>query len=67
MAAEAALPDQVIKVKVRVNYGRAARKVVGWGLLMVAGGALNAWGRELYPAALDALGRVSGLLDKWVQ
>jgi hypothetical protein len=67
VAAEAALPDQVIKVYVRVNYGRAARKVVGWGLLMVAGGALNAWGRELYPAALDALGRVSGLLDKWLQ
>jgi len=67
VAAEAALPDQVIKVKVRVNYGRTFRKVVGWGLLMVAGGALNAWGRELYPAALDALGRVSGLLDKWIQ
>jgi hypothetical protein len=31
---------------------------VGWGLLMVAGGALNAWGRELYPAALDALARL---------
>ena len=51
MAAEAALPDQIIKVKVRVNYGRTIRKAVGWGLLMVAGGALNAWGRELYPAA----------------
>jgi hypothetical protein len=34
---------------------------------MVAGAALNAWGRELYPAALDALSRVSGLLDKWLQ
>jgi hypothetical protein len=58
VAAEAALPDQVIKVHVRVNYARTARKVAGWGLLMVAGGALSAWGRELYPAALDALARV---------
>jgi hypothetical protein len=48
VAAEAALPDQVIKVHVRVNYGRAARKVAGWGLLMVAGGALSAWGRGTY-------------------
>jgi tetratricopeptide (TPR) repeat protein len=58
VAAEAALPDQVIKVHVRVNYARTARKVAGWGLLMVAGGALSAWGRELYPAALDALARI---------
>ena len=65
VAAEAALPDQVIKVYVRVNS--TVRKVVGWGLLMAAGSALGAWGRELYPVALDALGRVSGLLDKWVQ
>ena len=67
MAAEAVLPDQVIKIHVRVNYGRNLRKVSGWGILMVAGAALSTWGRELYPAALDALGRVSGLLDKWVQ
>ena len=67
VAAEAALPDQVIKVYVRVNYGRAVRKVAGWGLLMVAGGALSAWGRELYPAALDALGRVWWSLEKLVQ
>src|SRR5262245_20291123 len=44
IAAEAALPDQVIKVYVRVNYGRAVRKFAGWALLMVAGGALSAWG-----------------------
>jgi hypothetical protein len=64
VAAEAALPDQVIKVYVRVNYGRAVRKVAGWALLMVAGGALSAWGRELYPAALEATGRLWGLLER---
>jgi cytochrome c biogenesis factor len=65
VAAEAVLPDQVIKVHVRVNYGRAVRKVVGWALLMVAGGALSAWGRELYPAALDAAGKLWGLVERW--
>jgi|RhiMetdeSRZDD1v2_1073273.scaffolds.fasta_scaffold308744_2 hypothetical protein len=61
MAAEAALPDQVLKVFVRVNYARALRKVSGWGLLMVAGAALSTWG----PAALHAAGRLWGLLERW--
>ena len=65
VTAEAALPDQVIKVYVRVNYGRTVRRVAGWGLLMVAGGALNAWGRELYPAALEVVGRAWALLERW--
>ena len=65
VVAEATLPDQVIKVYVRVNYGRAVRKVAGWTLLMVAGGALGAWGRELYPVALEAAGRLWGLLEYW--
>jgi hypothetical protein len=64
VTAEAALPDQVIKVDVRVNYGRAVRKVVGWGLLTMGGGVLGAWGRELYPVALDAPARVWWLLEK---
>ena len=49
MTAEAALPDQVIKVHVRLNFGRTVRKVAGGGLLILAGGALNAWGGELTP------------------
>ena len=65
MTAEAALPDQVIKVHVRVNFGRTVRKVAGWGLLILAGCALNAWGRELYPPALEAVGWLWGLLDRW--
>ena len=64
VTAEAALPDQVIRVDVRVNYGRAVRKVVGWGLLTMGGGVLGAWGRELYPVALDAPARVWWLLEK---
>ena len=65
MTAEAALPDQVIKVHVRLNFGRTVRKVAGWGLLMLAGCALNAWGRELYPRALEAVGWLWGLLGRW--
>ena len=65
MTAEAALPDQVIKVHVRVNFGRTVRKVAGGGLLILAGGALNAWGRELYPPALEAVGWLWGLLERW--
>src|SRR5262245_31859291 len=34
---------------------------------LLAGGALSAWGRELYPVALGAMGRVPGLLEKWFQ
>ena len=64
VTAEAALPDQVIKVDVRVDYGRAVRKVAGWGLLTMGGGVLGAWGRELYPVALDAPARVWWLLEK---
>ena len=66
VAAEAALPDQVIKVHVWVNYARTVRKVAGWGVLMVAGAALSTWGRELYPAALDAAERLWGLVERWL-
>ena len=62
VAAEATLPDQVIKVNVRMNYGRTFRKVAGLGLLTVACGALGAWGRELYPTAFDGLTRLWWLL-----
>jgi len=54
----------VIKVYVRVNYGRALRKVAGWALLMVAGAALSTWGRELYPTSLGAVGRLWGLVER---
>jgi len=65
MTAEAALPDQVIMVSVRGNYGHTARRAAGWGLLMLAGCALNAWGRELYPPALETVGWLWGLLERW--
>ena len=65
MTANGALPDQVIMVSVRGDYGHTARRAAGWGLLMLAGCALNAWGRELYPPALEAVGWFWQLLERW--
>ena len=65
MTADGALPDQVIMVSVRGDYGRTARRVAGWGLVMLAGCALNAWGRELYPPALEGVAWFWQLLERW--
>ena len=40
LAAETALPDQVITVRVRTNYGRSAKRWMGWVFAAVAGGLL---------------------------
>lgn len=44
MAAETALPDQVVEVKVRTNYKRALLRWTGWILAAIAGGALARFG-----------------------
>jgi hypothetical protein len=44
VAAETALPDQVIEVKVRTNYGRALLRLFGWVLAAIAGGVLARFG-----------------------
>jgi hypothetical protein len=44
MAAETALPDQVVEVKVRTNYKRSFMRMLGWILAAVAGGALAKFG-----------------------
>ena len=54
LAAETALPDQVITVRVRTNYMRAARRWLGWGAAAVIGGLLAKFGE----GAFDALGRM---------
>jgi neural Wiskott-Aldrich syndrome protein len=54
LAAETALPDQVITVRVRTNYAKAARRWIGWGGAAVAGGLLAKFGE----GAFDALGRM---------
>lgn len=44
VAAETALPDQIIEVKVRANIGRALARLFGWTVAAVAGGALAKFG-----------------------
>lgn len=44
VAAETALPDQVVEVKVRTNYGRAFMRTLGWAAAAVAGGVLAKFG-----------------------
>jgi hypothetical protein len=54
LAAETALPDQVITVRVRTNYARVAGRWVGWGVAAIAGGLLAKFGE----GAFDAVGRM---------
>ncbi len=48
MVAETALPDQVITVRVRMNYTQAASRWIGWGLAAVAGGLLAKFGEGAF-------------------
>ena len=54
LTAETALPDQIVDVKVRINFARTARKVGGWALAAIAGGVLARFGEDL-PATLAKL------------
>ncbi|MCZ7594028.1 MAG: hypothetical protein M5U16_03280 [Hyphomicrobium sp.] len=54
LAAETALPDQVITVRVRTNYAKAAARWAGWGLAAVIGGLLAKFGE----GAFDTIGRM---------
>jgi hypothetical protein len=44
MAAETALPDQVVEVKVRRNLKRTFARVLGWTVAAIVGGALATFG-----------------------
>jgi neural Wiskott-Aldrich syndrome protein len=55
--AETALPDQIIEVKVRTNYGLAIKRWGGWITAAVVGGALAKFGE----GALDLARKLAGL------
>lgn len=57
MAAETALPDQVVEVKVRTNYKRTLLRWTGWILAAIAGGALAKFGE-------GGLSAVSKIIEK---
>ncbi len=48
LAAETALPEQVIEVQVATNYAVVARNVGGWALAAVAGGLLAQFGADIW-------------------
>jgi len=56
LAAETALPDQVIEVKVRINYRRTALQWGGWIAAAVVGGILAKFGEGLWSIGRALLG-----------
>lgn len=46
VAAETALPDQIVEVKVRANIGRAIVRIFSWTVAAVIGGALATFGES---------------------
>ncbi len=59
VAAETALPDQIVDVKVRRNIGRAFARLFGWTIAAVIGGALATFGEA-------AMGPATALLKKFL-
>jgi hypothetical protein len=52
MIGDVALPEQVIEVRVRINWARTLRKVVLWAGLAIAGGVLAEVGSRFLPGLL---------------
>lgn len=48
LTAETALPDQVIEVRVRINYAKSAKRWLGWIIAAVAGGLLARFGEQAW-------------------
>ena len=58
LAAETALPDQVITVRVHTNYAKAAARWIGWGAAAVVGGLLAKFGEGAFDAGLQSVSRL---------
>jgi hypothetical protein len=59
LAAETALPDQVITVRVRTNYAKAASHWIGWGVAALAGGLLAKFGEGLLDAGMQVVAKLT--------
>lgn len=55
LTAETALPDQMIEVKVSVNYAKTAARWAGWMTAAVAGGVLARFGEGLFQPLVSLL------------
>jgi hypothetical protein len=60
VAAETALPDQIIEVKVRRNLKRTFARLFGWAVAAIAGGALATFGAT-------GMTSVKALLDSFIR
>jgi hypothetical protein len=58
LAAETALPDQVITVRVRTNYAKSMSRWAGWAIAALVGGLLARFGEGAYDAGLQAFAKV---------
>jgi hypothetical protein len=58
LTAETALPDQVVNVKVRVNYVKTVKKIGGWALAAIAGGVLASFGENLPAKVMSLVGTI---------
>lgn len=58
VAAETALPDQVIEVKVRRNLKRTFARLFGWTIAAIVGGALSTFGESGLTTAKALLERL---------
>jgi neural Wiskott-Aldrich syndrome protein len=59
VAAETALPDQVVTVRVRTNYAKTASHLVGWSVAAVIGGLLAHFGEGLLDTGLQAIAKLT--------
>ena len=58
VAAESALPDQIVEVKVRSNLKRAFTRTLGWTIAAVVGGALSTFGQTAYQMAQTLIAKI---------
>ncbi len=59
VAAETALPDQLVEVKVRANIARAFARLTGWTVAAILGGALATFGES-------GMGKATALIQKFL-
>lgn len=58
--AETALPDQIVDVKVSINYARSASRWAGWIAAAVIGGVLARFGEDAYGLARAFMEKMGG-------
>jgi hypothetical protein len=59
LAAETALPDQVITVRVRTNYAKTMSHWVGWGVAALVGGLLAKFGEGVLDAGIQVVSKLT--------